>query len=79
MNTRFNFLTLPLVAGTVLGIAAALGFTRLLQSFLFEVRPGDPLIYLGISALIGVVAGCACWLPARRAARVDPLVALRSE
>ena len=66
-------------AGIGLGIVAALGFTRLLQSFLFEVRPGAPLIYLGISALICTVAFCACWLPARRAARVDPMIALRAE
>ena len=65
--------------GIVVGIAAALGFTRLLQTFLFEVRPGDPLIYAGISLLIAVVTFCACWIPARRAASVDPLTALRSE
>ncbi len=65
--------------GIVVGIVAALGFTRLLQTFLFEIRPGDPLIYAGISLLIAMVTFCACWIPARRAAHVDPLVALRSE
>lgn len=65
--------------GIAVGAAAALGFTRLLQSFLFAIQPTDPLTYLGISALIGVVTFCACWFPARRATLVDPLVALRSE
>jgi putative ABC transport system permease protein len=66
-------------AGILLGAIAALGLTRLLQSFLFDVQPSDPLIYAGISVLIGIVAVCACWIPARRAARIDPLVALRAE
>ncbi|HEV8336647.1 MAG TPA: ABC transporter permease [Candidatus Polarisedimenticolia bacterium] len=66
-------------AGILLGAIAALGLTRLLQSFLFDVQPFDPRIYAGISLLIGLVAVCACWIPARRAARIDPLVALRAE
>ena len=66
-------------AGIVLGAAAALGFTRLLQSFLFGIQATDPLTYLGLSALIAGVAFGACWLPARRAAKVDPMVALRAE
>jgi putative ABC transport system permease protein len=66
-------------AGILLGAVAALGLTRLLQSFLFDVQPSDPLIYAGIAVLISLVAGCACWIPARRAARIDPLVALRAE
>ncbi len=66
-------------AGILLGALAALGLTRLLQSFLFEVHPSDPRIYAAISALICIVAVCACWIPARRAARIDPLVALRAE
>jgi putative ABC transport system permease protein len=65
--------------GILLGALAALGLTRLLQSFLFDVRPSDPSIYAGISVLICGVAFCACWVPARRASRVDPLVALRAE
>jgi putative ABC transport system permease protein len=71
---------LKLAAGGILvGALAALGLTRLLQTFLFDVRPTDPTIYAGISALLCGVALCACWLPARRAARIDPLVALRAE
>ncbi|HEU5180449.1 MAG TPA: ABC transporter permease [Candidatus Polarisedimenticolia bacterium] len=66
-------------AGILLGAFAALGLTRLLQSFLFDVQPSDPRIYAGISVLICIIALCACWIPARRAARIDPLVALRAE
>jgi putative ABC transport system permease protein len=66
-------------AGILLGSLAALGLTRLLQTFLFEVQPSDPRIYAAISALICIVAVCACWIPARRAARIDPLAALRAE
>jgi ABC-type antimicrobial peptide transport system permease subunit len=65
--------------GILLGAIAALALTRLLQSFLFDVRPTDPAIYAGISALICFVALCASWIPARRASRIDPLVALRTE
>ena len=65
--------------GILLGAIAALALTRLLQSFLFDVRPTDPAIYAGISALICFVALCASWVPARRASRIDPLVALRTE
>jgi putative ABC transport system permease protein len=67
------------LAGILIGALAALGLTRLLQSFLFDVRPSDPGIYAGISALLCLVAFFACWFPARRAARIDPLVALRAE
>jgi putative ABC transport system permease protein len=65
--------------GILLGVAAAIGFTRLLQTFLFEVQATDPLTYVGLSGLIAAVAFCACWFPARRASRIDPLVALRAE
>ena len=65
--------------GLVLGIGAAAGLTRFLQSMLYETNPLDPLVY-GVAAtgLLGMAA-LACWLPARRAAKVDPMVALRAE
>jgi putative ABC transport system permease protein len=65
--------------GIGLGLLAALGATRLMQQLLFGVQAHDPLIYGGISLLIAVVAALACWLPARRATQVDPLIALRAE
>jgi len=66
-------------AGVVLGLAGAAAATRLLTSFLFEVKPGDPLTYLGVAVLLAMVAMAASYLPARRATRVDPLAALRQE
>jgi predicted permease len=65
--------------GVGLGLLAAFGSTRLMAKLLFGVQADDPLIYTGISLLICAVAACACWLPARRATRVDPMIALRSE
>ena len=65
--------------GIALGVAGALGVSRLLQQVLFEVNPADPLIYLGLSITLLVVAECASWFPARRATRIDPVIALRTE
>ncbi len=67
------------IIGVVLGIIGAIGFTRLLESLLFEVKATDPLTFAGVAISLSLVALLACWLPARRAANVDPLIALRSE
>ena len=67
------------LAGIGLGLVAAVGVTRLLQGVLFGVRPIDPLTFVAAPLLLGVVALAACYLPARRAASVNPKVALRSE
>ncbi len=72
--------TLLLVAtGVALGTAGALAVTRVLENFLFEVRPADPATYVAVATLLGAVALFAGLLPARRASTVDPLVALRYE
>jgi putative ABC transport system permease protein len=71
---------LRLIAGGVAsGIVAALVLSRVLQSFLFEVSPTDPLTLAAMGTLFAAVALGACWLPTRRAARVDPIEALRCE
>ncbi len=67
------------LAGIALGVAGALGVSRLLQQTLFEVDSADPLIYVGVSATLLLVAECASWFPARRATRIDPVIALRGQ
>ena len=67
------------VLGLVIGLAAALGAGQLLRSQLIGVGPRDPLTFTVIALLLGAVAFFASWIPARRAARVDPLTALRSQ
>jgi putative ABC transport system permease protein len=65
--------------GLVIGIAASVGSTRLLRSQLFGVQPADPLAYAAVALVLGLVTFVACYIPARRAAGVDPIVALRQE
>jgi putative ABC transport system permease protein len=66
-------------AGVTLGIIGAFAASRLLAGFLFGVTPSDPAVFVAVPALLGLVAVGACVIPARRASRVDPMVALRSE
>jgi len=67
------------LAGLALGMAGALAATRLIASLLFGVTASDPATYAAIAILLALVAFAACWLPARRAMRVDPIIALRYE
>ncbi len=65
--------------GVVIGIASAFGLTRVIATFLFGVTERDPIVFIGVPLLLSAVAFLAVWLPARRAARVDPVIALRTE
>jgi putative ABC transport system permease protein len=67
------------LGGLAVGVAGAFALTRFLSGLLFEVRPNDPVTYVAVSVLLAVVALAACLVPARRATKVDPLVALRYE
>ena len=67
------------VAGVAIGLAAAFGLTRLMASLLYDVKPFDPATYASVSLILIATALLASWIPARSAARVDPLVALRFE
>jgi len=83
---RWNVLALVLregliltAAGVGIGLGVALALTRILRGLLFEITPTDPVTFVSTALLLGVVALLACYLPARRAARIDPMVALRCE
>ena len=67
------------LVGIVLGVVAAFGVSRLLQQTLFEVNPANPIFYVGVSAVLLLVAVMASWFPARRATRIDPVIALRMD
>jgi ABC-type antimicrobial peptide transport system permease subunit len=65
--------------GVGVGVAAAYGLTSVIATFLFGVTARDPVVFVGVPLLLSSVAFVGIWLPARRAARVDPVVALRTE
>ena len=65
--------------GLAIGLIAAVAVTRLIKTLLFGVGPNDPTTLCAVALLLAIVALLACWIPARRATRVDPLVTLRHE
>jgi len=67
------------LTGVLIGSGAALGLTRLLKSLLFDLSATDPLTFFATALLLALVALLACYLPARRATKVDPMIALRCE
>ena len=68
-----------LIIGVVIGFAGAIAASRVLASLLFQVSSTDPLIYVAVALLLGLVSLIACWIPAHRASRVDPMITLRAE
>jgi len=67
------------IVGMAIGIGGSFALTRTMQSLLFGVSTTDPLTLVGVVILLAAVSCLACWIPARRATKVDPLVALRYE
>ena len=68
-----------LLIGSAIGLVCAVIVSRALQSVLFEISWIDPRIYLGVGAVLFAATFFASWIPARRASRVDPIIALRAE
>ena len=68
-----------LIIGLVFGFVGAFLLVRLIRGLLFGVTPTDPVVYLAVTLLLSAAAVLACWIPSRRATRVDPMVVLRSE
>jgi putative ABC transport system permease protein len=67
------------IAGAAAGLVCALAVSRLMAGLLYGVKPTDPLTFVAVTLLLMIVAVFACYLPARRALRVDPMIALRCE
>ena len=69
----------PTILGVAIGMAAALAMGRLVTSLIFQVKPTDPVTFLAVAALLALIALLACIIPAYRASKVDPVIALRNE
>jgi ABC-type antimicrobial peptide transport system permease subunit len=69
----------PAILGIVLGLGGAYALSRLMTSLLFQVEPSDPLSYVAAAGVLAATALASCWIPARRALKVDPVAAVRAE
>jgi ABC-type antimicrobial peptide transport system permease subunit len=67
-----------LAIGLLLGVAGAILAARVIQGLLFGVAPDDPTTFIGVAVMMGVIGIGACWLPALRAARIDPAITMRA-
>ena len=67
------------MCGMAIGLAAAIALTRVMSGLLFEIRATDPPTFVGVAFVLGTVALLACYIPAQRATKVDPLTTLRHE
>ncbi len=67
------------LVGVVVGLVAAFLLSRFVESFLFGIKARDPMVFVAIPLILSAVAFVAVWLPARRASRIDPIIALRAE
>jgi putative ABC transport system permease protein len=67
------------IVGVVLGVSFSFAVTQFITSYLYEVKPWDPTVFVGVPVLLSVVAMLAIWIPARRASRINPIDALRYE
>ena len=69
----------PIAVGLLVGVVTAIGVTRFMSKLLFHVRPLDPVTFVVMTVVLAAVGLLACWIPAARASRVDPLTSLRTE
>jgi ABC-type antimicrobial peptide transport system permease subunit len=79
VGTMVKDASMPIAAGLAIGLVAAFFLTRVLATFLFKTTPHDPLAFIAVAITLAAGGAIAAWIPARRAARVDPVVALRAD